>query len=66
MTLAEHINQLRVAPRLLVVGYAWLMWHAADWFMALPDPTGMQAAFISTLVGSSAAVFGLYTSSGTK
>ena len=62
----QTLNNYRVVPRLLVLGYAWLMYDVSYWFMVLQDPTGTQAAFVSTLVGVSAAVFGLYTNSGIK
>lgn len=60
----QTFNEWRIVPRLMVAGYGWLMWRVSDWFMALPEPTGTQAAFVSTLVGASAAVFGLYVNSG--
>ena len=62
--IAGAIDDFRVVPRLMVAGYGWMMWSVAQWFMALPDPSGPQAAFVSTMVGASAAVFGLYTNSG--
>lgn len=61
-----HIDNFRVVPRLMVAGYGWLMYDVAVWFMALEDPTNPQSLFVSTMVGASAAVFGLYTNSGNK
>ena len=61
---ARLINCFRIVPRLLVAGYGWLMWDVSQWFMSLDAPSGTQAAFVSTLVGASAAVFGLYVNSG--
>lgn len=60
----ELINAYRVIPRLMVAGYGALIWTVSSWFMTLPDPTGPQAAFVSTLVGASAGVFGFYVNSG--
>jgi len=62
--LYEQINLYRVVPRLLVLGYSWLMYEVAFWFMSLPNPMPEQAAFVSTMVGVSAAIFGLYANSG--
>ena len=59
-----HIDNYRVIPRLLVAGYSWLMVYVSFWFMALQEPTNTQAAFVTTLVGAGAAIFGLYTKSG--
>lgn len=61
-----RLNQYRVIPRLMVAGYGLLMYQVADWFMKLPDPSGTQAAFVSTLVGVSGAIFGLYATTGPK
>jgi len=57
-------DRWRVVPRLMLLGYATLIWVASSWFMSLAEPLGTQAAFVSTLVGASAAVFGLYVNSG--
>jgi hypothetical protein len=35
-------------------------WRTTEWFMALPDPTNAQSAFVSVIVGAGAAWFGLY------
>lgn len=59
-----EFNKWRIVPRLMIAGYGYLLWDISQWFMSLSDPTGAQAAFVSTLVGASAAVFGLYTNSG--
>lgn len=64
--LAKAMNDLRVVPRILVIGYGVLFYQVSFWFMTLVAPTNTQAAFISTMVGISAAVFGLYTNSGGK
>ena len=57
---ANFIDRLRLIPRLLMVCYGYVFWATTQWFMALPDPTGPQAAFVSTVVGAGAAWFGLY------
>lgn len=67
MTLEKFItilNLLKIVPRILVLGYAWLIYNIANWFMKLEAPTTTQAAFIATMVGVSAAIFALYMNSG--
>lgn len=64
--IADAVDAWRVVPRLLVGLYGYLLYTASVWFMSLPDPTTTQAAFISTMFGAAAAIFGLYTSSGKK
>lgn len=41
-------------------------YNTTTWFMGLDSPTNAQAGFISTIVGSAAAFFGLYVNSGSK
>lgn len=59
-----HIDNFRVFPRIYLGGYGILIYTIGTWFMGIPDPTGAQAAFVATMVGASAHVFGLYTKSG--
>ena len=65
---AGFMDTLRLIPRLLMICYGYIFWISTQWFMAQPDPTNAQAAFISTIVGAGAAWFGLYvgSSSGKK
>lgn len=60
----ELINRWRIIPRIIVALYGFTFWKVVEWFMALPDPTATQAAFVSTVVGAGAAFFGLYVNSG--
>ena len=61
---AKLIDRFRLIPRLAVGGYAVAMWDVVQWYMAQPDPTGNQTAFVSTVVGAAAAFFGFYVNSG--
>ena len=63
---AGFMDTLRLIPRLLMIAYGGIFWISTQWFMALPNPTNAQAAFISTIVGAGAAWFGLYVGSGHK
>lgn len=64
MKWAERLDAFRVVPRLLVLLYGFACYQVALWFMALPDPTPAQGAFVSVVWGAAAAWFGLYTSTG--
>lgn len=66
MITSESVDRWRVVPRILVTGYGVAMWQVADWFMALPDPSPSQAAFVSTMSAMGAGIFGLYVNSGGK
>ncbi len=61
---AVFINQWRIVPRLLVAGYAYLMYDIAQWFMTLTDPSNAQSGFVSAMVLVSAGVFNFYVNSG--
>jgi hypothetical protein len=63
---SEQVDRWRIVPRLFISLYGIAFFRATEWFMALPDPTNAQSAFISVIVGAGAAWFGLYVSSGKK
>ncbi len=66
LEVAEVIDSYRIWPRALITLYGIMVYMTSIWFMQLPDPTGSQAAFISTIWGASAAWFGIYVSTGRK
>ena len=57
---AGLLDRFRAIPRLIMLAYIYAFYSSTTWYMALPDPTNAQAAFISTIVGAGAAFFGLY------
>ena len=61
---SSRIDKWRVWPRMLITLYGVMFYRTTEWFMALPDPTNAQSAFISVIVGAGAAWFGLYCGSG--
>jgi len=60
------INDLRIVPRAMILMYGYIFYQVTDWFMNLVAPNSQQAAFVSVIVGASAAFFGLYVNSGNK
>ena len=60
MITPERLSAWRIFPRLLITLYGVAFWRTKEWFMALPDPTNAQSAFVSVIVGAGAAWFGLY------
>jgi len=62
----DQVNQWRIIPRVLVGWYSLLVWRVTDWFMLLDAPTTEHTIFVSTVIGMSAAIFGLYVNSGNK
>lgn len=63
---AEIIDAYRVIPRLLLIGFGYLVWHVVEWFTGLEVPTTQQAAFVSAVVGIAAPISAFYFQTGRK
>ena len=61
---SSRIDKWRIWPRALITLYGFMFFRTTEWFMALPEPTAPQSAFVSVIVGAGAAWFGLYVGSG--
>jgi hypothetical protein len=66
MYYAELVDAWRVVPRSILGAYGIMVWVVLEWFMAMPDPTTQQAALVTTISGTVAAVIGLYQHTGRK
>lgn len=62
--LAEGFDKWRVFPRLLISLYGIAFYKTTEWFMAMPDPTNAQSAFVSVIVGAGAGWFAVYVGRG--
>ena len=62
--ITETIDYFRIIPRVIIFCYAYTMWNVVNWYMNLLEPTTQHAALITTLIGASAAIIGLYQKSG--
>ena len=56
----EWLDRWRIWPRLIITLYGLAFYRTTEWFMALPDPTNAQSAFVSVIVGAGAGFFGIY------
>jgi len=56
----EWIDKWRIWPRLIITLYGIAFYRTTEWFMALPEPTNAQSAFVSVIVGAGAGFFGIY------
>jgi hypothetical protein len=63
---AEAFDAWRLVPRAVLIGYGWIVWTVTYWFMELPDPTGTQMGFASTVWGAAGMITGWYFSTGRK
>ena len=66
MHLAHTIDAWRIWHRAFLSVYIFLVYYAAMWFMALPEPNIEQSGLITELVGAGAAWFGLNVNSAAK
>lgn len=63
--IAECVNRLRIAPRVMVILYGYICWLTFQWFIGLgTEATAEQVAFASTIWAGAAAWFGFYVKSG--
>jgi len=66
LAIAEIADAWRIVPRLLLLGYGYMLYEAGNWFMALEAPSGAQSAYVSIRWGAAAAVSGLYFNTGRR
>lgn len=103
LILAEAVDAWRVIPRLILIGYSWLVFQLYLWYKNIPTyvqercdaavlkifldskmtlveaqqlactvvdvvggPTAAQSAFVTTIIGLSTGIFGLYTATGRR
>lgn len=63
---AEILDAYRIVPRLLLLGFAYLLWYVVSWYTTLTDPTTQQTAFVSAVVGITAPITAFYFQTGRK
>jgi hypothetical protein len=63
MNIADHLNELRIIPRGMLITYMIVFYQTVQWFMTLAEPNMSQAGLVSVITGAGAAWFGLYLSS---
>jgi hypothetical protein len=63
---AEILDAYRVVPRVLLLGFGYLVWFVVAWFTELHDPTTQQTAFVSAVVGITAPITAFYFNTGRK
>ena len=53
----------KVLPRLMTIMFSVMGWRCAEWFMALEDPTAVQAGFVSVVMGAMTGAFAIWMGS---
>lgn len=63
---AKTINDFRVIPRLIMIGYAVLVWHVVDWALLQTAISNQHATVIASVVGIASFLVPAYFNSGNK
>lgn len=63
---AEITDAYRVVPRILMGGYAYLVYDLTVWYQMLPAPSTSQQWVVSTVWGAAALITKFYLESGRK
>tara|TARA_B100000965_G_scaffold162756_2_gene135583 strand:+ start:20845 stop:21072 length:228 start_codon:yes stop_codon:yes gene_type:complete len=57
---ADTLIKLKILPRFMMLVSTGMAWNTAHWFMALPDPSAPQSAFVSVVMGAMTGIFGIW------
>lgn len=60
MVTVEQFLKWKILPRFMMLVSTAMSWRCAEWFMALPEPSGPQSAFVSVVMGVMTGVFGIW------
>ena len=63
---AEVADAWRVIPRIVLLGYGYMLWHSQEWFFSLTDPAMTQSSYVSVIWGAGAMLTGWYFNTGRK
>lgn len=66
LLIAELVDAYRVVPRIVLIGYGYLLWDTHVWYSALPDPTTTQTAYATLLWGACTVITAWYINTGRK
>jgi len=64
--IADLVNKFRVVPRLILVGYAYMLWDIVKWLKLLESPTLEQASILATVIGIAGLIVTSYQNTGNK
>jgi hypothetical protein len=63
---AEVFDAWRAVPRLLIIGYGYMLWRINEWAMSLPDMSTPQTIYVGTVWGAAAVFVNAYLNTGRK
>ena len=62
--LSDSLNELRIVPRIIMLGYALLVWFVVDWSLLQTSITTQHASIIASVVGIASFLVPAYFNSG--
>jgi len=62
--IAKTLNELRVIPRLIMLGYAFLVFYVVDWSLLQAKITTQHASIIASVIGIASFLVPAYFNSG--
>lgn len=63
---AELIDAFRIFPRVILCGYAYLVWDMWTWVRGMADITVQQGALLAAVIGLAVPLTGWYMQTGRK
>lgn len=66
LDLAEVVDAWRVVPRILILGYGWLVYDYTAWTKSVPDLSSGHSMVISVMWGAAAVLTGWYFQTGRR
>ena len=58
--MSDWFLEHKILPRLMTIMFSIMSWRCAEWFMALKDPTAVQAGFVSVVMGAMTGAFAIW------
>ena len=63
---AEVVDAWRLIPRIILLGYGWILWESQHWFFSLEDPSAPQSVYVSVIWGAGTGLTGWYFNTGRR
>lgn len=60
---ADKIMEWKILPRFMTIMFSIMAWRCAEWFMAIEDPSAVQAGFVSVVMGAMTGAFAIWMGS---
>jgi hypothetical protein len=58
--MSDWFLEHKILPRLMTIMFSIMSWRCAEWFMAIENPTAVQAGFVSVVMGAMTGAFAIW------